>query len=311
MMNTNDIIAALCDERLDATLCRVYGSCLNYHDKKTRITDLAKIAHTPQRTTTRHLQSLRIAGVITTTRHRGQIHILCHPPNLWKSKAELEIAKLTGIHGNTTTTDAVATNTNDLNPTSADTFDAKSVLPAVLQQPYQSDSTHRSFTEELKLLNTHPALNNRISERWIAYLERKYSHQIAAQKTSLLALCDSFVHEFLGKSTGVAVRRLADPATDWERTLQVHVMRAVDHAEFRRRVAILNTTNNANQKNKQQRFKFKSQRRDDGKPPALRGPTSPGDRTSSGATTPRVAALANPHLARIIQQQHSNTKTEP
>ena len=294
MSENLDIAAILTDTRFNPRYLKTFAACLSYHLKPATIAELVATVKIPARTLQYQLASLRCLGIVTAPVGKNRLGLVTvHNPDRWDHNRAVHL----GTPEPTANFQSLPAVAGPISPASdQDEFDAP-----ILKNPPLPENVTRDYAAEVKILDSHPALKGRIRLSWLAYLERKYGAAMLDQHLPLVQLCDSFVHEFLGKNTGIAQKRLADPKTDWETTLQTHVMRHVAPTELRQRNAKAGAVASAQQK----KFTF-GQRR----PAAPAQPSTPG--TSApvvaspplqrlGATTPAAAALANPVLARLLK----------
>ena len=326
---TSVIVDILVSPHLPLTFVRTLAACLQYHGQKATIPNLIGVARIKPRTLEYQLMALRSLGIITAAQGKHCIGpILVHPPAQWAIVANAYLRDKTGadlpspVSGLRSPVSGLPPATLDPQPLAAarqaSTLDSatdliNAALPAFLREPVKPALATRDYAAELKILDSHPALRGRIKICWLSYLERKYSAKLAAAQTSLIALCDSFVHEFLGKSTGVGVRRLADPKTDWENTLHTHIVRVADPQEFKAKLAIRVARQTQQGKAPQQKFKFLSQRR--AAPTKPRSTQTPDSELSaldtnrqlrSGTNSLADAALASPVLGKILKTKPGN-----
>lgn len=298
-MNENlDIAAILCDSRFNFRYGRTFAACLSYHGKPATIAELVAVSKIPARTLKYQLSALRCIGIITADKGKNRIGLVTvHNPDKWDHNRAAHL----GTPEPPAATAPAAISKPEL-PTEEE-FDP--FTAPILQGTPLPPNVTRDYAAELKILDSHPALRGRIRLSWLAYLERKYGQDMSNMNTSLLALCDVFVHEWLGKNTGrgVAAKRLADPKTDWETTLLTHVMLNVAPTELRQKRVL------AGARAQQAKFHF-SQRRPatpakHPTPAASRAvpvePPAGSPTTRLGATSTTAAALANPVLAQILK----------
>jgi len=293
-----DLVAVMTDARFSPACCRTLAACLAYLGKPASYAELLGAARCLSRSTLGYqLTQLRAAGVVTIARQNRLLVPTINPPAKWTAAAAAYLAKTTGTPLPTPPDPAA----DDVTTKVVDLIDA--ALPEDLREPVRAPGVDRDYSVELKLLDAHPALRGRIRASWLAYIERRFADKLPATGTTLAQLCDSFVHEFLGKHTrnSIAARRLANPKTDWEDALLVHVLRAADTAGFRKRQAV-NAARFTATNRRQQKLPFRQRRvASHNTPPAT---SEPAGLTPTDATLLTDAALASTRpLAKLLQPQ--------
>lgn len=274
-LTIRDICEILVDHRFNPSFARTLGACISYHGITAKLGELVSVARLPERTVRYHLVSLRAIGAITAPRSRHCIGpIAVYPPSHWETNSRNYLAEQTGAELPAIPTPPANIPQPDTNIPDTDEPSIDDALPEMLREPTLPPLATRDYEKELAILDTIPALRGRIKVSWLAYLERKYAAAFNENKTSLIALVDSFVHEFLGRDKGIGARRLADPKTNWETTLHTHIIRAVSPAEWTEyRAAQAKSFAIKISKGKQQRFKFQPARRAGANPVRASQPT--------------------------------------
>jgi DNA-binding transcriptional ArsR family regulator len=278
-----ELIRAICHPRVPDHLLRTLSACELYTEQTITTVELAKLTGLSDRSVRSHLRDLERLGAVATERkgNRGLI-VVTKPVPDWPGSAPAPTAPLA---------------------------DVREFLPDALKTPEDlPPNVTRDYAEELGYLDSHPTVAKRISVQWLARLERKWGDRIKLARLTLAELCDSFVNDYL-RNTGTRIGRdgkarptvaaawLADPATNWEKKFETHIMRHVapqDLAKARQdRLAAQRSTAQAN-------LPFRHPHAHRSTPSRPAGPSS----APSGATPSSLVPAGPDPIENVLKRLH-------
>ena len=229
-LNLTDLLLALTDDRLVVTmrpgqyncaLIRTLALCarLGFTTDGTQTTMNSAQFPCSARTLVFHLARLRAIGAIkTTSKGRQGFTVTLVPVHDWNTLSPDDgshLPKLPDPPASATAPDTVV--------------GPESFFPAAAKPSRRTGpASQRDYTPELDLLATYPPLANKISVRWLSYIERTFHRELAEHNTSLLALIDSWLHKYLlHHARGIALLKKNPTPTTLEIALELHVIRHV------------------------------------------------------------------------------------